>query len=695
MTEHEAEQALAAEVVAGVGGAGNVESVDHCVTRLRFVVRDRAAVDRQALAALPDVMSVVDRGGQLQIVIGAGVPSLHDAVLALLKAAWARDPESSRGTPGALGAAPGASSATGPASGDRPRPSRRRLIDRAFDLLTGTFHPLLYALVGSSMVKTALVLAVELGWLSTQSTTYAIWAAGANAAFFFLPILVGITASMKLGANPYVGGVLGAALLEAHYTDLGPVGTTARFLGIPVTVIDYSQSVIPTIIAAVMLAGLERRLKRIVPKSLHLVLVPTLCLAVLVPATVIIFGPLGTHVGEALSDAVGRVWDLSPAAAGALMGGFWQVFVIFGVHWGFVPVIVNDLAQQGHSLLTGPLVAAVLAQGAATLGVFVRTRNPGLRQLAGASSASAFIAGVTEPAIYGVTLRLRRPFVYACIGGAVGGAIAAVGRSAADSFIFPSLIALPAYLTVGSFPLQVLGTTTAVALAFGLTLVLGFRDPPTGEAEGASPEAVRAGEPATPAAKSGPTPPTGPSAASLAGPPSVAATGTRATTVVAPCDGDVVALAEVPDPVFAGGLLGPGVAIHPREGLLRAPITGRVTSLARGHHAIGITSADGVDVLIHVGMDTVQLGGRHFIPLVRQGDHVTAGDPVLAVDLAALAAAGYSVQSPLVVTNAGAHHGVEVAASGSVEAGDPVLVVHVSAVPPGPGAQERLSPSSP
>ena len=188
--------------------------------------------------------------------------------------------------------------------------------------------------------------------------------------------------------------------------------------------------------------------------------------------------PSARYVSEALSAAIGWLWQLSPAVAGAIMGGLWQVFVIFGVHWGFVPVIVNDLSVQGHSLLTGPLVAAVLAQGAAALAVMFRTRNLEMRSLAGAASVSAFVAGVTEPAIYGVTLRLRKPFFYACIGGMVGGGIAAAGGSAADTFVFPGLITLPAYMHVGNFTFQLVGTSAAVAIAFVLTLVLGFEDVP-------------------------------------------------------------------------------------------------------------------------------------------------------------------------------------------------------------------------
>ncbi len=295
-------------------------------------------------------------------------------------------------------------------------------VDRAFDLLTGTFHPLLWALVGSSMIKTFLALAVQLGWISTTSTTYAIWSAAGNAAFYFLPVLVGITASLKLGANPYVGGTIAAALLHADFTGIGPVGTGGdlprpsgrrhrlRLVGVPRThrrdpAVDHGEVAAPTTAAQPAPHPDPDDLPR-GPRAGHRDPVRP-----------------GRHLRQrgALRRRSAGCGGLSPAVAGAIMGGLWQVFVIFGVHWGFVPVIVNDLSVQGYSLLTGPLVAAVLAQGAATLAVMFRTRNAEMRTLSGAAAVSAFVAGVTEPAIYGVTLRLRKPFIYACIGGMVGG----------------------------------------------------------------------------------------------------------------------------------------------------------------------------------------------------------------------------------------------------------------------------------
>lgn len=688
--------ALARGIVDGVGGAQNIRSVGHCTTRLRLVLVDKELASKEAIRALPGIMSTVDRGGQLQVVVGHDVGDVDKRVRVLVAEAH---------------------------EGLELPETRLPWWQRLFDFITGTFQPLLWALVGASMVKTALAVAVQFDWISTRSGTYALWAAAGNAAFFFLPILIGITASAKLGANPYVGGVIAAALLEENFTALGAAGrSSTTFLGIPVSPIDYSQSVVPALLAAAMLAILERWLRRMLPKTLHLVLVPAICLAVLVPLTAIAFGPIGTTVANALSDGIEWVWHLSPAVAGALMGGLWQVFVMFGVHWGFVPIITNDLSVQGYSLLTGPLVAAVVAQGAASFAVFLRTRDRSLRTLAGAASVSALVAGVTEPAIYGVTLRLRRPFLYACLGGAIGGAIAAAGGSAADSFVFPGLITLPAYLSVGSFPLQALGTVTAIVVAFGLTWAL-FSEPPVVEAASASGDAVPAtmasgaadiasiggagsSAPAVGAARAPAGAPGGGSGAA-SGPGGTTTSQDRPTTstaagdgvrrgaaagagagaddagppasshpvVRAPMRGEVVPLGDVSDPVFARGLLGPGVAIRPSSGLVRSPAAGTVRTVARARHAVGIRTEDGLDLLIHLGIDTVHLGGTPFEVLVEPGQVVASGQPIAHVELADLVTAGCDPTTPIVVTNAAAFGDVEVLAGPEVEAGALLLSI--------------------
>jgi PTS system beta-glucosides-specific IIC component len=320
------------------------------------------------------------------------------------------------------------------------------------------------------------------------------------------------------------------------------------------------------------------------------------------------------------------------------------VFVIFGVHWGFVPVMLQDISTQGYSLLTGPLFAAVLAQAAATAGVFVKTKNRELREIAGPSFISGFLAGITEPAIYGVTLRLKKPFVYGCIGGAVGGAIAAAGGSAAEGFVLPGAITLTATLNVGSFTLQIIGSALAMVIAFTLTVVLGFKDLPAAQHAAGVDEAEDVG-----------------------------AVASEAVEVGVPVAGQVVPLAAVPDKVFSSGAMGSGLAIIPSEGRVHAPVSGSV--LVAMPHAYGIKTDGGLEVLIHIGLDTVQLKGQHFTPQVSKGDRVEMGRLLAEFDIDALKEAGFNPMTVMIVTNSGQYSAVVPVAEGDVSPNDLALDV--------------------
>jgi len=318
------------------------------------------------------------------------------------------------------------------------------------------------------------------------------------------------------------------------------------------------------------------------------------------------------------------------------MGAFWQVFVIFGVHWGFIPVMIQDLSTQGYSLITGPLFAAVLAQAGATAAVFLKTRNRELKEIAGPAAISAFLAGITEPAIYGVTLRLKKPFIYACIGGAVGGAIAAAGGSAAKGFVLPGAITLTATMDVGSFTMQLIGSGLAIVIAFTLTMVLGFKDIPAaveGVDEGAVPS--------------------------------------EAVAIASPVAGRAIPLSAVPDKVFSSGAMGKGMAVIPSEGKAFAPISGTLVTVMP--HAFGIRGSDGLEVLVHVGLDTVALEGRYFTSHVVQGDRVEIGQLLTEFDIDGIVSAGYNPMTVLIITNSGRYAAVVPLADGDVSPAELVL----------------------
>jgi PTS system beta-glucosides-specific IIC component len=643
-------QTIADDVLRGVGGAENVASVTHCATRLRFRLHDRERADKAAVEATRGVITVVEAGGQFQVVIGNTVNNVFEAI-------------SARGVTTESAASGG-------------------FMARAIDLITSIFTPFLWVLAGTGLLKALLAVVVKVSPDWAASGSYAILFSAADAIFQFLPILLAITAAKRFKANLYVAVAIACALLYSATIAVIPGadgatltldgyaagGGELTFFGIPVVMVSYLSAVIPTILAVYAQSHLERVLNRFFPEALRNFLTPMVTVAVIVPLTFLAIGPVSDLVGRGLSGGVNWLWELSPAVGGAIMGAMWQVFVIFGVHWGLTPVMLQDIVTQGYSPLTGPLFAAVLAQAGAAGAVFLKTRNRDLKGVAGPATISAFLAGITEPAIYGVTLRLKKPFIFACIGGAVGGAIAAAGGSAAEGFVLPGAITLTSTLNIGNFTLQLIGTGVAILIAFVLTMTLGFTD---------IPNPVRADEPRDAAGSEGAGSPAGASTAlGTAGSGGTATlTGTRVLEVLAPVAGRAVPLAAVPDAVFSSGALGAGAAVLPSAGRVVAPVDAEVVSVLP--HAYGLRTPEGVELLVHVGIDTVQMGGSGFTPAVAPGAQVRAGDLLTEVDLAAVRAAGHDTCTVVVVTGGADPTAVLPAAEGRVDAGDALLRVAV------------------
>lgn len=601
-------------VLEGVGGASNVESLGHCATRLRFVLKDASKADRAAVEAAPGVITVVESGGQFQVVIGNDVAKAY-AEITRISGLGADEPRAKDGS------APGSGS-----TGSAPRGNP---LTRLVDVISSIFTPFLWTLAGAGLLKATIVLVTKLGLVAETSQEFTVLNAAGDGVFFFLPVLLAVTAAKRFGANQWTAMAIAGSLVYPAIGALNEAGDPVSFFGIPMVMVAYASSVIPVILAVYVQSFVERGLGKALPSSIRNFITPMLTILLMVPLTLLTIGPASNWAGQGASGLIGWLFGLSPAVAGAVLGGTWQIMVVFGIHWGLVPMMANDLAVQGHSLLYGPLVAASAAQGAAVLAVMLRTRSKSLKKLAGPAAVSSFLAGITEPAVYGVNLRLKKPFVYACIAGAVGGGIASAGGSASTAYIMPGLLSLSAYLEVGSFALQLTGVGVAVALSFGLTMALGFKDIPEDAAEATDPDEATGADEATDA-DSTPERPAG-----------------EAFEVATPVEGRVVALTDVPDPVFASGTLGDGAAVAPTSGEVHAPIDGTVVSVLP--HAYGLRSPEGVEVLVHIGIDTVRLGGEHFTPAVRQGDHVRLGDPLGEVDLAAVEAAGYDTTTMVIV----------------------------------------------
>ncbi|MFI5761762.1 beta-glucoside-specific PTS transporter subunit IIABC [Streptomyces sp. NPDC051563] len=605
-------------VLEGVGGEANVESLVHCATRLRFVLKDASKADRSAVEATPGVITVVESGGQFQVVIGNDVAKAYAEIGRI--SGLGSDKARTKNT-----------ASEGQAAGNP--------LTRLVDVISSIFTPFLWTLAGAGLLKATIVLVTKVGLVSETSQEFTVLNAAGDGVFFFLPVLLAVTAARRFGANQWTSMAIAGSLVYPAIGALNEAGDPVSFFGIPMVMVAYASSVIPVILAVYVQSFVERGLDKALPSSIRNFITPMLTILLMVPLTLLTIGPASDWAGQGASSLIGWLFGLSPAVAGAVLGGTWQIMVVFGIHWGLVPMMANDLAVQGHSLLYGPLVAASAAQGAAVLAVMFRTRSKSLKKLAGPAAVSSFLAGITEPAVYGVNLRLKKPFVYACIAGAVGGGIASAGGSASTAYIMPGLLSLSAYLEVGSFALQLIGVGVAATLSFGLTMALGFKDVAEDTAEDAAENAAEADGRAT--GTDGP----GTGAGTAPGRPAG-----ESFEVVAPVEGRVVALTDVPDPVFASGTLGDGAAVAPSSGEVHAPIDGTVVSVMP--HAYGLRSPEGVEVLVHIGIDTVRLGGEHFTTAVRQGDHVRLGDPLGEVDLAAVEAAGYDTTTMVIVLDA-------------------------------------------
>lgn len=514
------------------------------------------------------------------------------------------------------------------------------LLNRFLDLVSSLLTPLLWPLAGIGLLKAFLSLVTTMGWLDSTGTTYAILAAAADGFFFFLPIFLALTSAKRFGTNPFTSMAIAAALVHPTLQALYAAGDPVHFLGMPVTLMSYASSVIPIIVAVWVQSYLERFLARVIPGALRNFALPMITVLVMVPLVLLTIGPATITLSEWISQGVNIVFETAPWLAGAIMGGLWQVFVLFGLHWGFVPIITNDLSTQGYSYLVPPLLPAVLAQAGAALAVLLRTRSAARRELAGPAALSGMLAGVTEPAIYGINLPLKRPFYFGLTGGAIGGLIAGLSHTVADSFVLPSLIALPAFTSRGSFPLLLISIGVAVGISFTLTYLFVDREHP-GDNLTEQP----------------------------------AASEVASVQLVAPVDGQVVAIDQINDKVFASGVLGAGLGIVPTSGRIVAPATGTVVTAMDSGHAYGIKTTGGAEVLVHIGLDTVQLAGQHFTRHVTAGDQVAAGDLLAEVDLDQVAAAGYDTTTVLVVTNTKKLAAVSPVAHGTVHAGDPAVQI--------------------
>lgn len=593
----------AKKIVSLVGGEKNIRSLVHCATRLRFELKDEKKADKEALNQLGYVMQVIISGGQYQVVIGSAVSDYYEAILSVTKLG--------KGEPKEAGTANG------------------NALDRVMKVISGAFSPLIPVLAGAGMLKALLTIFTEFSIMGYEDPTYLILSAAGNAVFYFMPIFLGITLAKQFGGNPYVGGAIGAALLDPNFTGL--VGTEGvNFLGIGVTPIDYAATVFPIFIAMFVYGLLDRGLKKIIKRELQLFLVPMISLMLMVPFTVIVFGPFGTTFGNVVADIVVWLFNFNKIIAGIILGAAYPFLTIFGLHWGFTPITLQNLEMFGGDMIEGVCVCAVFAEIGIAIGAYLKGKKGSkIKGVAGPNILTGVLAGVTEPILYGIIMEYKRLFAVVAIASGLGGAINGFLGVTMDAYVFHNVFAM-AMQTYSPFFGYLIGITVALVSGAVLTYFWGITEEdmkdfvPEEEAAGAMEEKRE-------------------QAVSEAG---------VQVTLQAPMTGKVVPLKEVPDEVFASGVAGQGAAILPEENLVAAPCAGKVTMVFPSKHAVGLTTVDGLELLIHVGINTVMMNGEGFEVLVKEGDVVEAGTELIRFNREKIEAAGYSLVSPVVVTNA-------------------------------------------
>lgn len=603
---------LAERIVAYVGGKENIASFTHCATRLRMLLKDPSKLDKERLEHLKRVLAVVYSGGQHQIVIGDTVPQVYAAVAEV------------------VGTLPPVESAPGSGNDDSDQGAGQNIFSRFLDLITGVFQPTLGVLTAGGIIRGLLALLVAVKVLDETSGTYLILNAAGYSVFYFFPIILGYSSAKKFGLNPVLGMAIGGAMIYPDLVALysadslfqlfsgTPIAVDIKtfFLGIPVAMLDYTSSVVPVIVAVYFASKLAKLFERILPTIVRKAFLSCFVLAITVPVSLIVIGPIISMGCTAVGDAVTALFEVSGVVTSALLGLFWQILVMFGLHWGLLPVAMNNLDVNGYDYIFPVASIAAYATGGAVLAIFVRTRNRERKTMAAECLFPIVFSAITEPAIYSLTIPLKKPFWCANVATALGGIVLGLFHTrsyfmASDSFFgAPSYIEPDGTLGMGFWGL-IIAWAVAIIGAFVLTLIVGFDDSMPDE-EDVEDEPVKTTAPVPPVSEGAPL-----------------------TTLVAPIAGEVRALEDTGDEVFASKVLGDGVAIVPTSDNVCSPAAGTVKVVSENGHAVGIVTEDGREVFVHIGRDTSTLSGV-FDPQVAVGDRVEQGQLLVAFSTAKL-----------------------------------------------------------
>ena len=619
---------LAESIIEHVGGKDNIISLVHCATRLRFVLKDESKADPEIVKKQVGVITVVQSGGQFQVVIGNNVADVFNAIMELTN----------------LNENPTTYEVAG---------AKKGIVSKLIDLVSSIFIPALVVLVAGGIFKGVVAILQVMEVVKAGDPTYNFLNAIADAPFYYLPIILGFSAVKKFGGNPYVGMALGGALV--HPSVVGMLGNRfelqTEFFSIPIKLIPYPSSVFPIILAAWFYSLLERNFNKIMHDSFKKFIAPLFGLIITVPLTFAVIGPVVSFLSDSVASGIIFVYELNSVIASMILAALWQVMVVFGIHWGLVPFAMNNISVYHEDFMIPILFPAVFAQVGAVLAVMLRSKDPQVKTLASSSVLSG-IFGVTEPAIYGINLPLKRPFIIGCVSSMIGGGIIGYYHSVIYSFSFISVFSflqlIPATGIDEKFYAVVFGSIISFVVATIVTYLFGIpknKDVADGNQVPSSSEKK-------------------------------AEEIKQRNTISSPMTGKLVELKEVNDATFASGLMGKGVAIIPSVGEAVAPEDGEVVSLFRTKHAIGFQTDSGAEMLIHIGIDTVKLDGQHFEAHVEAGQKVKKGERLVSFDIGAIKLAGFEVTTPIIITNSDDYLDVEcIFKQDDVQQGDALLAL--------------------
>lgn len=614
---------LAKAILEKIGGKENVSNLTHCATRLRFNLKDNSKAKTSEIKNIKGVMGVVDKGGQYQVIIGNDVNHVYKEVVKIANL----DTMSSNASEEA---------------------DNRKPIAKVIDTITGIFTPILPAITAAGMMKAVLALLTAFKLVTTDSQSYQVINFMADAAFYFLPILLANSAAKKFKCNQYLAMMLGGMLLHPTFVTMvntaKEAGTSISVFGLPISLASYSSSVLPIILGVWFMSYVEPIADKVSPKAIKFFTKPLITAVVTGIVLLVVIGPLGYIISDKIGLAIKTLETYASWLVPTLIGGLTPLLVMTGTHYGLIPIGINNRMTMGYDTIIYPgMLASNVSQGGAALAVALKTKDSEIKQLASSAGITA-VCGITEPALYGVNLRFKTPLYSAMIGGAVGGLFLGLFRVCNYSGGSPGFLTLPSYIggdTMMNFVYACIGAVISVAVSFVACLVL-YKDK----------EEVTVKEEE-----------------------SIKKTLGNEIVIASPMKGEILPLNEVNDETFASEMMGKGVAIKPLDGKVVSPINGTVETIFKTKHAIGLKSEDGTEILIHIGMDTVQLEGKHFKAYVKDGDKVKIGDTLIEFDTEAIEKEGYELTTPVIVTNTNDY--LEVLARGAkkVNTGDAIISI--------------------